>query len=209
MKRMNGIYFIIGGILTITAGTFLMYYGQDLRNKDLNDNVKDLKLDLQNKNLKIENLEKWENKVSIRLMESLYHDMCSFYETIQEYSVSKIDTINVESFKVLCKGCDINQKTKFRISIYNNSYYTVREYLLLQWQKIHVQLNEINSASTYVSPEAYDLFLRIKEKGYPITFLSMNTKNTDLESWHDTFFEIYNLTIELNELMKNIGANQK
>ena len=50
---MNGINFIIGGILTIAVGTFLMYYGQDLRNKDLNDNVKVLKLDLQNKNIKI------------------------------------------------------------------------------------------------------------------------------------------------------------
>ena len=153
----------------------------------------------------IKELEKWENKISMRLMESLYQSMNSFFETIQSYSSTKINNINIESFKVLCKGCDLNQETKILKKINPYTYYTLREYLLYTWQKINRQLNEINSASTYIPPKAYELFLRIKETGDPINILSESkNSNTDLEAWHGTFFKIYNLNLELKELMQNI-----
>ena len=214
MKKMNGTYLIIGGILFIAVGTLLTIRGQELRNenqnKGLNENIKELKGELEKKNVKIENLEKWENKISIRLMESLYQTMNSFYAIIQEYSSAKINTIDKESFRILCKGCELNKKTKIRKSINNNSLYTLREYLLYNWQRINNELDEINSASTYISPEAYDLFLSIREKGSPINILSnyLNT-NTDLEAWHDTFMEMYNLTLELKELKQKIENSRK
>lgn len=214
MKKMNGIYLIIGGALFIALGTFLTIRGQELRNesqnKGLNDNIRELKGELEKKNVKIENLEKWENKISTRLMETLYQTMCSFYATIQEYSSAKIHTVDKESFRILCKGCDLNKETKIRKSINNASHYTLREYLLYNWQRINIELDEINSASTYISPEAYDLFLNIREKGYPIYILSnYSNTNTDLEAWHVTFLEMYNLTIKLNDLKQKTENSQK
>lgn len=200
MKKMNGIVLIIGGILLIALGTGLTIYGQYAIGKSENE-VKDLK---------IRELEKWGNKISIRLMESLYQRMNSFFETIQEHSTTQINDISKESFKILCKGCDLNQQTKILKSFNPYTHYTLRNYLIYTWQKINGQLSEINSASTYIPPKAYDLFLRIKEKGDPINILSVTTnENTDLEAWHDTFFEIYNLTIELKELMQEIENTNK
>lgn len=165
--------------------------------------------ELYEKDKKIRELERWGNKVSIRLMESLYQSLNSFFETIQEYSVTKIKDSSKESFKILCKGCNLNQQTKILKSFNPYIHYTLRNYLIYTWQKINGQLNEINSATSYIPPKAYDLFLRIKEKGYPINILSDNFQNTDLEAWHDTFFEINILTLELKKLMQEIEKSNK
>lgn len=200
MKKMNGSVLIIGGVIIIALGTWLTIYGQQIKNKSENE-IKDLR---------IRELEKWENKISIRLMESLYQSMNSFFVTIQEYSTTQINDVSKESFKILCKGCNLNQQTKILKSFNPYTHYTLRNYLIYTWHKINGQLSEINSASTYIPPKAYDLFLRIKEKGDPINILSVTTnENTDLEAWHDTFFEIYNLTIELKELMQEIENSNK
>lgn len=212
---MDLIYFIIGGILFIAFGTGLIYTGQYLDSKKSSDvligQLKKLQDEVDIKDKKISELESWENKISIKLTETLYQSMISFYETIQEYSTAKIDTISLESFKVLCKGCKLDLETRMRKSIIDASHYTLKEYLLYNWNKIYYHLDEINSASTYIPPNAYELFLRIKEKRHYIYALSQSNYegNPDLEPWHATFFDIYNLTIELKDLIDNIKTSEQ
>jgi hypothetical protein len=235
MKRMSGIILIIGGIFVIAIGTFLTIYGQYSISKSDNENISNqntklldqntkfsdqntklidkvshYQTELDEKDKKIRELERWGNKISIRFMESLYQSMTSFLGTIQEYSTTRIDDFSKESFKVLCKGCDLDQHTKILKSFNPYTYYKLRDYLLYNWTKINEQLRDINSASTYIPPKAYELFLRIKDRGNPINILSVTTnKNTDLEAWSSTFFDIYNLSIELKELMKEIENTNK
>jgi hypothetical protein len=46
-----------------------MYYGQELKSKDLTENIDSLRSDLKDKNIKIDELEKWKNRVFNKINE--------------------------------------------------------------------------------------------------------------------------------------------
>ncbi|MCI2230404.1 hypothetical protein MC378_14590 [Polaribacter sp. MSW13] len=215
---MNGNHIIVLGIIIIAFGTGLTIYGQQLLSKSENDKIlsqnnnflekiKKYQKDIKIKDKKIKELEKWEKKITIKYLEEIHIQMNSLYETISSYSKFKIESKNIESFKKLCKGFNLNQKTNIRISVNKNTYHSLRSLLLLKWENICIQISNLSLSTSYIHPKAYELFLRIREKGEPISILK-NTKNSnkDLESWHETFYEMYKLTNELKKLKKEINS---
>lgn len=186
---MNGNFVLVAGILLIALGTYLTYYGQELKNRKLK-----------------EEMLKWDNKISIKLLGKLFQSMNTLSETIKEYSSAKVKANNIGSFRILCKGCDLNRRIKILKSTRNNDYFTLREYLFFTWQNIVNEINEIKSASNYIPRESYFLFLKISERGNSLYHLSNSPNNFDLEPWGDALFDLNNLAEELGGIIKTIES---
>lgn len=206
------------GLILLFAGSFLSYFGgiiSDERTKkslsfeisSKNDKIDSLYKKIEYKDAEIDRLKQWNDIVSIRLLKQVRSRMSSLFNTILSNSNIqnvKVEDIDQELMHQLCLNCDINKKTKTKKYVSYNPLilesYTVRELLINNWHILTLKLNEINDATNYIDPQAYELALRIKNSdlALSIDLLEKPINNTTLEAWSDSFYEFLSLYNELN-----------
>lgn len=212
------------GLALFLIGTLFSFLGTNKSNeitkkslskeiREKNGKIDSLIIKNEAKDIEINKLKQWSNKISIRLLIQTRDRMRPLFSTIIKCSKledNSLDNINRDLMKDYCNNCDINSFTGSK-KILNYSPITfgdisVRESLLNDWKVLTQTLDEINYATTYIHPQAYELSLRIKKCTIAITISSLGVpiKNKTLEVWGNDFFELLLLYRELNSTIETL-----
>jgi hypothetical protein len=157
--------------------------------------------------------EKKQNIITIRLLNQVTTSIESIYRTILKCSSEKYESmeeVDSDIFKIICKKCALNFIIgKKKILSENPIIYgdiIVREAIINDWNFIKYYLNEIDLASMYIDPKAYELSLKIKKCAFSVTvpMLSKNIENTNLDAWSSELYELYELKNKLEEFSNSL-----
>jgi hypothetical protein len=157
--------------------------------------------------------EKKQNIITIRLLNQVTTRIESIYRTILKYSSEKYETmeeVDSDIFKTICEKCALNTiyaKKKIlseKPLIYGDIF--VKDSIVNDWNFIEYYLKEIDLASIYIDPKAYELSLKIKKCTFSVTVLmfSKNIGNTNLEPWSPDLYELYELKNKLEDFSNSL-----
>ena len=163
-------------------------------------------------------LKNWNNKISVRLLEQLHSRLESLFRIIFSCSTVKFiptQELNKELMINICKNCSFITKTGSKKIVSESPIIlddlTVREEVINNWFFVSKSLDEINFASTYIHPQAYDLALRIKKSDLAMTIGELNRliANVNLESWGSAFYGLFILNTELTNLITRLNDEEE
>ncbi|GAB7087716.1 hypothetical protein [Marinifilum fragile] len=214
------------GLILFLAGTLFSFLGTNesdkMTTKSLSDDIKKKndKIDsliskIEEKDQEINNLKQWNNKISVKLLEQIKDRINPLFNTIIKCSkLEKIDLDNVDNklMRNYCTNCNINSVTGTKkilsYSPLKLGDITVRESILNDWKILAEKLDEINYATTYIHPQAYELSFRIRKCTLALTIgqLGVPIKNTTLEAWSNDFYELLMLYRELKTTIETLQS---
>ena len=212
------------GLGLFLVGTLLSFLGTNKSNeltkellskeiKEKNGKIDSLIIKNEAKDKEIINLKQWNNKISVRLLVQIKDRINPLFNTIIKCSKieeTNIDNITKELMIDYCINCDINKITGAKkilsYSPLKLDDVSVRESLLNDWKVLSQKLDEINYATNYIHPQAYELSLRIRKCTLSLTIntLGVPINNTTLEVWGNDFYELLLLHRELKTTIETL-----
>ena len=157
--------------------------------------------------------ELYQEIITTRLLNQIKSRINSLFRTILKCSSEQIDNmedIYVDRFNVICKNCKLNTPTDSKkIISYKPLKFgdvLLRESLINEWNIILSHLSEIDNASIYIKPKHYDVCLSIRKCSLAnsINVLGNEIKNTDLEAWSSQFYDLYEISKEIDKIIDSI-----
>lgn len=159
-----------------------------------------------------------ENKITETLLNQLNERIDAFYNVIFEnttFEFNRTKEIDLLTMSNICENCDLNKITRSsKIITYNPIVLkntTVKENLLSEWTWIINYISEIEKASSFINPKAFELIVRMKKCSLysTINIISKPLGNTNLKAWDSQFYEFNILKNELDVLLVKLSKNNK
>lgn len=205
------------GLILFLAATVLTYIGTTKSTGESTKKIDSLLQNITAKDKEIAMLKGWNTKISVRLLEQVHTRIEVLFRVIFSSSTIKFspsDNFNESLMLSICKNCSLTTKTGSKKIISETPLIlddlTVREEVINNWFFVSKSLDEINFASTYLHPQAYELALRIKKSNLAMTIGELNRpiRNVNLEAWGKEFYGLFILNTELSNLITKLNNEE-
>lgn len=160
----------------------------------------------------------WDNKITVMMLKELSVRIESFFNEVDASIVRSIEAKEIlteDEMTEICKNCKLDSYSGsvkvISYSPFKTAKTTVREGLLGRWTWIPTRISEIESATSFIHPKAFELVLRIKRASLSqsISILDRPSRNKNFEAWATQVYELYLLDIELKEMIYETEKNNR